>query len=41
MARATKAKTPSQAPAPVAEETSKPDSSERARQLTMGQKKED
>lgn len=39
MARAPK--TAPQAPAPVAEETTKPDTSERARMLTMGQKKDD
>lgn len=40
MARAPKAKTASQAPEQVAEETPKPASNERARQLTMGQKKD-
>lgn len=39
MARAPK--TPPQAPAQVAEENTKPDTSERARMLTMGQKKDD
>jgi hypothetical protein len=38
MARAPK--TTSKAPDPVAEETTKPDTSERARLLTMGQKKD-
>ena len=39
MARTTK--TPPKAPDSVAEETTKPDTSERARLLTMGQKKDE